>query len=171
MFWCRLSLFLRHINQKQSMKLAEALSVRKDLQNKIDQLEDRLKSIVKIQEGDEPDEAAEDLLSELQNAAVQLEDVIYRVNRTNLHAVIDGEPITKLIARKDVLTKEIGILRNVLKVASAQESRYSRNEIKYVRTIDTAELRKKVDRLSAELRRVDLRIQEANWMFELEPCD
>mgnify|MGYP001775638805 FL=1 len=153
------------------MKLAEALSVRKDLQNKIDQLEDRLKSIVKIQEGDEPDEAAEDLLSELQNAAVQLEDVIYRVNRTNLHAVIDGEPITKLIARKDVLTKEIGILRNVLKVASAQESRYGRNEIKYVRTIDTAELRKKVDRLSAELRRVDLRIQEANWMFELEPCD
>ena len=140
------------------MKLAEALSVRKDLQNKIDQLEDRLKSIVKIQEGDEPDEAAEDLLSELQNAAVQLEDVIYRVNRTNLHAVIDGVPITKLIARKDVL-------------ASAQESRYSRNEIKYVRTIDTAELRKKVDRLSAELRRVDLRIQEANWMFELEPCD
>ena len=150
------------------MKLAEALSVRKDLQNKIDQLEDRLKS---IQEGDEPDEAAEDLLSELQNAAVQLEDVIYRVNRTNLHAVIDGVPITKLIARKDVLTKEIGILRNVLKVASAQESRYSRNEIKYVRTIDTAELRKKVDRLSVELRRVDLRIQEANWMFELEPCD
>ena len=142
------------------MKLAEALSVRKDLQNKIDQLEDRLKSIVKIQEGDEPDEAAEDLLSELQNAAVQLEDVIYRVNRTNLHAVIDGEPITKLIARKDVLTREVGILRNVLKVASAQESRYSRNEIKYVRTIDTAELRKKVDRLSAELRRVDLRIQE-----------
>jgi len=157
--------------KEANMKLAEALSVRKDLQNKIDQLEDRLKSIVKIQEGDEPDEAAEDLLSELQNAAVQLEDVIYRVNRTNLHAVIDGEPITKLIARKDVLTREVGILRNVLKVASAQESRYSRNEIKYVRTIDTAELRKKVDRLSAELRRVDLRIQEANWMFELEPCD
>ena len=153
------------------MKLAEALSVRKDLQNKIDQLEDRLKSIVKIQEGDEPDEAAEDLLSELQNAAVQLEDVVYGVNRTNLHAVIDGVPITKLIARKDVLTREVGILRNVLKVASAQESRYSRNEIKYVRTIDTAELRKKVDRLSGELRRVDLRIQEANWMFELEPCD
>ena len=153
------------------MKLAEALSVRKDLQNKINQLEDRLKSIVKIQEGDEPDEVAEDLLSELQNASVQLEDVIYRVNRTNLHAVIDGVPITKLIARKDVLTKELGILRNVLKVASAQESRYSRNEIKYVRTIDTAELRKKVDRLSVELRRVDLRIQEANWMFELEPCD
>lgn len=157
--------------KEANMKLAEALSVRKDLQNKIDQLEDRLKSIVKIQEGDEPDEAAEDLLSELQNAAVQLEDVIYRVNRTNLHAVIDGEPITKLIARKDVLTREVGILRNVLKVASAQESRYGRNEIKYVRTIDTAELRKKVDRLSAELRRVDLRIQEANWMFELEPRD
>ena len=37
------------------MKLAEALSVRKDLQKKIEQLENRFKSIAKIQEGDEPD--------------------------------------------------------------------------------------------------------------------
>ena len=153
------------------MKLAEALSVRKDLQKKIEQLENRFKSIAKIQEGDEPDEAVEDLLSELRNATVQLEDLIYRINRTNLHAAVDGVPITKLIAKKDVLTLEVGVLRNVLKETSERDFRYSRNEINYVKTIDTAELRKKVDRLSAELRRVDLRIQEANWMFELEPYD
>ena len=41
------------------MKLAEALCVRADLQKRIMQIEDRLKSVVKIQEGDEPDEDAE----------------------------------------------------------------------------------------------------------------
>ena len=114
------------------MKLAEALCVRADLQKRIMQIEDRLKSVVKIQEGD--------------------------------------EPITRMIARKDALTLEVGTLRNVLKVAAEKESRYSRNEIKYVvRTVDTVKLRKKIDSLSAELRKVDLKIQESNWMFDLEP--
>lgn len=115
----------------KKMKLAEALCVRADLQKRIMQIEDRLKSVVKIQEGD--------------------------------------VPITRMIARKDALTLEVGTLRNVLKVAAEKESRYSRNEIKYVRTVDTVKLRKKIDSLSAELRKVDLKIQESNWMFYLEP--
>ena len=115
----------------EEMKLAEALCVRADLQKRIMQIEDRLKSVVKIQEGD--------------------------------------VPITRMIARKDALTLEVGTLRNVLKVAAEKESRYSRNEIKYVRTVDTVKLRKKIDSLSAELRKVDLKIQESNWMFDLEP--
>lgn len=115
----------------EEMKLAEALCVRADLQKRIMQIEDRLKSVVKIQEGD--------------------------------------VPITRMIARKDALTLEVGTLLNVLKVAAEKESRYSRNEIKYVRTVDTVKLRKKIDSLSAELRKVDLKIQESNWMFYLEP--
>ena len=99
----------------------------------------------------------------------QLEEFVYRINRTNLHAERDGVPITRMIARKDALTLEVGTLRNVLKVAAEKESRYSRNEIKYVRTVDTMKLRKKIDSLSAELRKVDLKIQESNWMFDLEP--
>ena len=150
------------------MKLAEALCVRADLQKRIMQIEDRLKSVVKIQEGDEPDEDAENLFSELQQAAQQLEEFVYSINRTNLHAERDDVPITRMIARKDALTLEV-TLRNVLKVAAEKESRYSRNEIKYVRTVDTVKLRKKIDSLSAELRKVDLKIQESNWMFELEP--
>ena len=151
------------------MKLAEALCVRADLQKRIMQIEDRLKSVVKIQEGDEPDEDAENLFSELQQATQQLEEFVYRINKTNFHAERDGESITRMIARKDALTLEVCMLRNVLKVAAEKENRYSRNEIKYVRTVDTAKLRKKIDSLSAELRKVDLKIQESNWLVELEP--
>ncbi len=138
------------------------------MQKRIEQIEDRLKSVVKIQEGDEPDEDAEDLVSELQQATQQLEEFVYRINKTNLHAERDGESITRMIARKDALTLEVNTLRDVLKVAAEKDSRYSRNEIKYVKTVDTVKLRKKIDGLSAELRKVDLKIQESNWMFELE---
>ena len=150
------------------MKLAEALCVRADLQNKIAQLEQRLRSVAKIQEGDVPEESPEDLFAELHQAAAQLEGFIYRINRTNLHTVRDGETITSMIARKDVLTLEINSLRNVLKAAAEPEHRYSRGEIKYVKTLDTVKLRKKIDSLSSELRKTDLKIQETNWTVELE---
>ena len=71
------------------MKLAEALCVRADLQNRIAQLEQRLKSVAKIQEGDVPEESPEDLFAELHQAASQLEDLIYRINCTNLHTFSD----------------------------------------------------------------------------------
>ena len=153
------------------MKLAEALSIRAELQKKTEQVEQRLKSVVKIQEGDTPEESPVDLLSELYQAAAQLEKLLYRINITNLRTVRDGETITAMIARKDVLTLEINVLRNVLKAAAEPESRYSRNEIKYVKTIDTAKLRKKIDNLSAELRKTDLKIQETNWTADLMDAD
>ena len=153
------------------MKLAEALSIRAELQKKTEQVEQRLKSVVKIQEGDTPEESPVDLLSELYQAAAQLEKLLYRINLTNLRTVRDGETITAMIARKDVLTLEINVLRNVLKAATEPESRYSRNEIKYVKTIDTAKLRKKIDTLSAELRKTDLKIQETNWTADLMDTD
>lgn len=153
------------------MKLAEALSIRAELQKKTEQVEQRLKSVVKIQEGDTPEESPVDLLSELYQAAAQLEKLLYRINLTNLRTVRDGETITAMIARKDVLTLEIKVLRNVLKAATEPESRYSRNEIKYVKTIDTAKLRKKIDAMSAELRKTDLKIQETNWTADLMDTD
>lgn len=153
------------------MKLAEALCARADLQKKVIQLEERLKSIAKIQEGDEPVEASEDLLAELHHTTVQLESLIYRINLTNLKALRDGKSITQMIAKKDALTLEITTLRNVLKKAYETDFRYGRNEIKYITTVDTVKLRKYIDKLSAELRNIDMKIQESNWMFELETID
>ena len=47
------------------MKLAEALSIRKDLQKRIQQLETRIKSNVKVQEDEEPLEDPNELMKEL----------------------------------------------------------------------------------------------------------
>ena len=46
------------------MKLAEALSIRKDLQKRIQQLETRIKSNVKVQEDEEPLEDPNELTFE-----------------------------------------------------------------------------------------------------------
>jgi hypothetical protein len=59
-------------------------------------------------------------------------------------------------------------MRDVLKHAVEKEERYGRQEIKYVRTIDAAELRREVDSYSRQLRELDLKIQSLNWAVELD---
>jgi hypothetical protein len=150
------------------MKLAEALSVRADLQKRIAQLKDRLKDNSKIQEGDDPLEDPKELWTELENYLVQLENLIYRINVTNMHSTHNGQTLTKLIAKKDVLATRVSLMREVLKHTAEREDRYGRQEIRYIRTHNVVELRKEVDSYSRQLRELDLEIQSLNWAVELE---
>ena len=149
------------------MKLAEALSIRKDLQTRISQLSTRLLSNVRIQEGDEPAEDPKDLLKELDSCLKQLEEYIYRINLTNMRTMSGEKSLTQLLAERDVLTKRVSVLQEVFEQASSSSERYSRSEIKYVTTVDVKALRKQIDKLSAQLRQLDIEIQSINFSTEL----
>ena len=150
------------------MKLAEALSIRKDLQKRIAQLQQRLQNNVKVQEGDEPSEQPDELMKELDSCLVQLEDLIWRINATNMQTVnAQGVTLTRLMAERDVLTMRINALRGVFEKASASQDRYSRSEIKMLTVVDVKQLGKQIDDLSARLRTLDIEIQSLNFATEL----
>lgn len=148
------------------MKLAEALSVRADLQRRISQLKSRLKDSSKIQEGDTPAEDVNDLYKELDDCLMQLDELTYRINHTNMQTVHEGETLTRMIARKDTLTLRISVMRDVLKHV-IENDRYGRNEIKYIRTIDIPAFRKEMDTYAKRLRELDLKLQSLNWTVDL----
>ena len=145
------------------MKLAEALSIRADLQKKVAQLKERIKESAKVQEGDEPCDNVE----ELDEAVVQLEDLIYRINITNVQIVQDGDSLTRLIAKRDVLSMRVKALKEVVNYVAANDTRFGRNELKYVRTIDIKVLRKEADTYAKQYRELDLKIQSLNWTVDL----
>jgi len=150
------------------MKLAEALSVRKDLMKRIAQLQGRIANNVKVQEGDEPLENPDELMKELDSCLKQLEDIIFRINATNMKTKNGkGVPLTQLMARRDVLTMRVNTLRNVFNSASESQNRYSQSEIKMVTVVDVKKLGKKVDDLSAKLRVLDMEIQALNFATDL----
>lgn len=149
------------------MKLAEALSIRKDLQTRISDLSSRLNNNVKIQEGDEPAEDPKDLLKELDSCLKQLEEYIYRINLTNMRTMSGEKTLTQLMAERDVLTKRLSVMQGVFNQASSLGERYSRSEIKYVTTVDVKAMRKQIDKLSAQLRQLDIEIQSINFSTEL----
>ena len=150
------------------MKLAEALNQRADLQKRIAQLKERLNNNVKVQEGDSPAEDPKDLFKELDDAITQLKEIIFRINKTNLESFVEGRSLTDIISEKDCLSLKISTLREVLENANVRSDRYSRNEIKFIRTIDVAKLQKQIDDLSKELRELDVKLQQANWSTDLK---
>ena len=150
------------------MKLAEALSIRKDLQKRIQQLEERIKSNVKVQEGDEPLEDPNELMKELHSCLIQLEELIARINLTNIKTKnAEGLTITQLIAKKDTLTTRIGILRNIYSEATNIVNRYSSSELRIECVIDAKQLSKQIDDYSSSLRKLDIEIQSLNFLTEL----
>ena len=149
------------------MRLAEALSIRADLQKNVAQLKERIKESAKVQEGDEPCDNVEELYKELDEALVQLEDLIYRINVTNLQTFHNGKSLTRLMAKKDVLSMRVKTLQEVVRHVSANDTRYGRNELKYVCTIDVYDFRKEADSLAKQYRELDLKIQSINWIVDL----
>ncbi len=139
------------------MKLAEALSLRADLQKRISQLEVRLKNNARIQEGEEPAENPQELMEELNNHLNALETLIFRINKTNMVTLSEGMRLTEMIAKKDVLALRISVLRSVAQSAMGSLERYSANEIRYVRTLDVADLQKQIDSYSRQLRELDVK--------------
>ena len=149
------------------MKLAEALSLRKDLETRISKIKDRLENVVRIQEGDKPAEEPQELMDELENCLNQLELLIYNINITNMRIVTDdGRNMTKLLAERDILKKRIDILRNTFNEATNSGSRY-RNEIRYVTTIEVKPLRQQLDKFAQQYRQLDMKIQELNFTNDL----
>ena len=149
------------------MKLAEALSRRAALTEKVQQLKVRLNDCMKVQEGDTPPETPEEVVAALDDTLRELRNLIYKINITNSRTFIDGESITSLLALRDVESMKARTRADALRNLTAREDRYNRNEIKYVRTVDVNDFRRMTDRCAAELRQLDLKIQSLSWTTDL----
>lgn len=150
------------------MKLAEALAKRADLATRMSQISSRIEQNVLVQEGEKPAEDPLALLAEHDRLAVELQELIVRINATNLSVTVPGhESMTAALARRDVLRQQVRLRQTVATRASARFDRSTRSELRYVSIVDVPVIRSEADALAAELRELDTRIQEANWINEL----
>ena len=154
------------------MKLAEALTARADLQRRIEQLRARITANARYQEGEEPAEDAAALLVQADADLLLLRDLIRRINATNsrLDLGTDGT-MTDALAARDVLRLQHSLLADAAAAASGandQFLRQMRSELRQISALPVAELRSRADAVAQELRELDNRIQQANWLHDLE---
>ena len=150
------------------MKLAEALANRADAQKRLQQVKERLLRSAKVQEGDTPSENPQELLAEMERILAQFTDLVQRINRTNAQTEFrPGASLTDALAERDSLATKRDLLAAVIEASTIRQDRFSRSEVKYLRTVDVAALQKQVDDLARQYRELDLQIQDLNWKVEL----
>jgi hypothetical protein len=150
------------------MKLAEALILRADCQKRLQKIKERLIRSSKVQEGEEPPEQPQELIEELDNLINQLADLIQKINRTNSSTILDNNlSISDALAQRDSIQLKRSIYDSVIQTAASRQDRYGRSEIKYLSTVNIAELQTEVDRMARDYRQLDTKIQQANWNTEL----
>ncbi|MGL5835648.1 MAG: DIP1984 family protein [Waterburya sp.] len=150
------------------MKLAEALILRADSQKRLYQIKERLIRSAKVQEGEEPPEQPLALIDELNHLLAQLTDLIQKINCTNSSTTLDNQlSIADALAQRDGLQLKRSIYDDVIQTAASRQDRYGRSEIKYLSTVNIAELQTEVDRMARDYRQLDTKIQQANWNTEL----
>lgn len=149
------------------MKLAEALQERADTNRRIEQLRVRLSNNAQKQEGEKPAEDPADLLKELDQCIAKQAELIADINLTNAKTAVNGKTLTEMIAQRDMLNVQISAYHDLINEASATYQRARNSEIRILSAVNVKELQRKADALSKELRLLDNKIQETNWLTEM----
>ena len=137
------------------MKLAKALILRAYCQKRLHKIKERLIRSAKVQEGEEPPEQPQELIEELNNLINQLSDLIQKINRTNSSTVLDNNlSISDALAQRDSIQLKRSIYDLVIQTAATRQDRYGRSEIKYLSTVNIAELQTQIDNSIQKFRKL-----------------
>jgi vacuolar-type H+-ATPase subunit E/Vma4 len=151
------------------MKLAEALLLRSEYKKKIENLQSRILSNVKIQENDKPLENPQELIKEIFKLSEQLCTLIQKINACNNAAMLpSGNTLSESIVKRDMLMKKRNILAAVAEKAMDKDYRLTHAELKMTVAVSIEEIQKQIDMLSQDFRKLDTQIQGLNWMTDLE---
>lgn len=146
------------------MKLAEGLLMRADLKKKIEHIEARIRPVLIVLEGKLPQEDPVKLLAQLRKTIQDFETIVIRINKTNNQTIIEGEgPLMEALAKRDSLKLLAEKLRVIRQSAQLQNSGYNVKA-----TVDINSLQVEIDQTGRAFREIDSKIQEINWLTELE---
>ena len=150
------------------MKLAEALLIRSDMQKKLAQLKGRIRSNVKVQDGDMPSEDPNALMIDASQIISELSNLIEHIHRTNAIAKTDkGQSMLTLLVERDTLEMRHKLLIEAIEAADTEADRYSHREIKWNIIVSVAGLQKQADDIAMKLRKINIVIQSNNWQIDL----
>ena len=150
------------------MKLAEALLLRRDLNNRLFQLRNEISSSVLVQEGDTLDRSITELFKEYDEINQQYSELVVAINRKNATASLADNALLLMEAleQREQLRRKHALLTQALDETKAAP-RMGRNEIRLVRTIDTKTLTEQLNGTAKQLRELDGKIQQTNWLVDL----
>lgn len=148
------------------MKLAEAISLREDLQQRIEQLHcqllDRVKQIkdTHIQFAEKP----EKLYNEFNADLAQLRSLCIQIELTCAHATYENKPLDQLFIEQRVMDWRVQMMRELHEAAILMQTHHV---VRHGSALDTVRIGKQISTLEELKRGIDLRVQMMMNITEL----
>lgn len=158
------------------MKLAEALSERKELLKQIADLDARIRVAAIRYEDEDKEEDALGLVTYRSEKEAELENLIVEINLANINNKLPGKDFSIMvgIARRDVLMGRVAFLKTLveeIRNRNKNEDRWSKRDkdsLKKLAQIPLETAQEMLNRDSKDLRELVAAIQAANWTIELK---
>jgi len=151
------------------MKLAEALVLRADKKKRIEQLKQRILRNAKVQEGQQPAEDPESLITEVEEISEELVVLIQRINKTNSNTQFKkGISLSDAITTRDILVLKNSIYRDLAQAATVTQDIRTKSEVKFKGTVKVSQIQERADQIAKTHRELDTKIQELNWKTDLQ---
>ncbi len=151
------------------MKLAEALLLRSEYQQKIESLKQRIIVNLKVQENEKPHEDPYELLNEIFSIEEKLCDIVKKINHKNLEIKMpNGELLADAIANRNMILKKRTMLTGIVESANEKDYRLTHTEVKMYITLSIGDIQKQIDLLSKKYRELDTQIQSVNWTIDFD---
>jgi hypothetical protein len=154
------------------MNILEALNLKKDLQNRIENLRRRYVNSVTVKKGDKPKEDPQGLLIELEDSFTQLNDISCRISAANTTTRNSkGKTLKQLMVEQSIVEQRLEILNRafeeVLFGDAEVYSYYNKPQSDYDVTIDIDSLKKEIGNQESRLRQLTSEIQKLNLTTEI----
>ena len=108
------------------MLLAEALAERAQAQERLNSLHERLLTVVRVQEGDTPEEDPQELLRELDGVAGRIDELVQAINATNIATAFDEKMnLMEALALRDGLLRKRRIYHDLSLIHISEPTRRS----------------------------------------------
>jgi len=154
------------------MNILEALTLKKDLKERIEDLESRLTNSVTVTKGGKPIEDPKELMTQLEDSSRQLNDICCRIKKANASAKnYKGLTLVELVEKRVIEENLLKILRRVFREAIYGDGTvyyYDRKpNFEYEVTMDVNLLKKQIDEKETILRELTSEIQKLDLSTEI----
>jgi hypothetical protein len=154
------------------MNILEALTLKKDLKDRIEDLGSRFTNSITVTKGGKPIEDPNELMTQLEDSSRQLNDICSRIKKANAKAKnYKGVTLVELVEKRAIEENLLEILRRVFREAIYGDGTvyyYDRKpNFEYEVTMDVNLLKKQIDEKETILRELTSEIQKLDLSTEI----
>jgi len=151
------------------MDINEKIAYRNEIRWKLKNIENRLTSCAKIQEGETPVECPNMIIQELKVVLAEYSEVLKTINKIRTIDISkDGNELSSVLAEREVISVEKDIMGNFLKALNVNYDRYNNSDTKYINTVDASVIEKRVQELNEKYQEIETKFKTTRWNVDFK---